>query len=153
MLAFDGNYRFSAPRQQVWAALNDPEVLQGTIPGCQNLTKTGEETFAADLQLKFGPLRFTTQGSLCVVVEEAARAYRLEGASAKTLLGSGQGKAWVRLCDVPGGGTDLHYRVEAQMTGRLAKLGASLVAGQLQALGTGFFGRFEKVMQEKSHAV
>ena len=29
-----GSYRITAPREQVWAALNDPEILKRCIPGC-----------------------------------------------------------------------------------------------------------------------
>ena len=33
-----GEERIAAPREAVWAALNDPEVLKACIPGCQSLT-------------------------------------------------------------------------------------------------------------------
>lgn len=29
-----------APRAQVWAALNNPEILKACIPGCESLTMT-----------------------------------------------------------------------------------------------------------------
>ncbi len=32
-----GSATLNAPREQVWAALNDPAVLVRTIPGCQQL--------------------------------------------------------------------------------------------------------------------
>ena len=31
-----GNYRIPAPRETVWAALNDPEILKACIPGCDD---------------------------------------------------------------------------------------------------------------------
>jgi len=34
-----GEYRIPAPREKVWAALNDPEILKICIPGCEELTK------------------------------------------------------------------------------------------------------------------
>ena len=34
-----GEQRIAAPRHQVWAALNDPEILRASIPGCQSLEK------------------------------------------------------------------------------------------------------------------
>ncbi|MBS41330.1 MAG: carbon monoxide dehydrogenase, partial [Rhodospirillales bacterium] len=30
-----GEYRIPAPREKVWEALNDPEILKICIPGCQ----------------------------------------------------------------------------------------------------------------------
>ncbi|TIN31208.1 MAG: carbon monoxide dehydrogenase, partial [Mesorhizobium sp.] len=36
-LVIEGEERIAAPLQKVWEALNDPEVLKATIPGCQSL--------------------------------------------------------------------------------------------------------------------
>ena len=44
-----GEYRIPAPRQRVWEALNDPEILKAAIPGCEELTKVGDN----DLELAF----------------------------------------------------------------------------------------------------
>jgi len=150
MLSFAGTYDFAAPRAEVWAALNDPAVLQATIPGCKSLERESEADFHAVLGLKFGLLRFSTTGALKVEVLEAARSYRLHGHSAPTFVGSGKGTAEVTLCDLDRlgeeQGTHLIYSVEAELSGRLAKLGANLVSGQMQSLGTRFFKRFEDAM-------
>ncbi|TIM31767.1 MAG: carbon monoxide dehydrogenase, partial [Mesorhizobium sp.] len=34
-LVIEGEERIAAPLQKVWEALNDPDVLRQTIPGCQ----------------------------------------------------------------------------------------------------------------------
>jgi carbon monoxide dehydrogenase subunit G len=34
-----GEYRIPAPRQRVWEALNDPEILKAAITGCEQLDK------------------------------------------------------------------------------------------------------------------
>ena len=36
-----GERRIPAPRQQVWDALNDPEVLRASIPGCETVEREG----------------------------------------------------------------------------------------------------------------
>ncbi len=38
-MEMSGEQRIPAPRQKVWEALNDPEVLKSSIPGCQELEK------------------------------------------------------------------------------------------------------------------
>ena len=146
MLKFDGHYAFSHTRLDVWSALNDPEILQATIPGCKDLRCIEPGKFEADLQLKFGLLRFGTRGSLEVEVLEEAVSYRLHGSSERTMFGSGRGTASVRLADRVNGGTDLTYEVTAELDGRLASLGANLVSGRLHALGDRFFQRFEQAM-------
>ena len=150
MLSFSGTYDFDAPRTDVWAALNSPQVLQATIPGCTRLDRRDEGLFEAHLKLRFGLLRFQTRGVLRVEVVETAKSYRLHGTSDKTLFGSGAGVADVVLQDRLGGGTHLHYQVDARLEGRLANLGATLVSGQLQRLGTRFFTRFEAAMQDQN---
>ena len=42
-----GERRIPAPKQRVWTALNDPEVLRGCIPGCQTLEKTSDTDMTA----------------------------------------------------------------------------------------------------------
>lgn len=148
MLSFDGTYDVPHPRDQVWAALNRPDILKQTIPGCEDLAHIAPGSFQADIALKFGLLRFRTQGHLRVEVLQEARSYRLHGGSQPSLFGSGQGIADVELDDLPDGGTHVRYRVQATLQGRLAKLGAALVSGQLQRLGDRFFDRFVLAMDQ-----
>ena len=42
-----GEHRFAAPRERVWQALLDPEVLAGTLPGFQRLERVGDNEYAA----------------------------------------------------------------------------------------------------------
>ena len=145
-MEFAGTYGFAQDRLAVWRALNDPDVLRETIPGCTALEQTGEASYRAHLRLKFGLLRFRTKGILRVEVLEPARSYRLHGQSVQTLFGSGAGVARVTLSDADDGGTHLAYEVTSQLEGRLARLGATLVSSQIQTLGDRFFARFEAAM-------
>ena len=149
-MQFSGTYDFSEDRLRVWAALNDPAVLRETIPGCETLERIGEGEYTAHIKLRFGLLRFSTTGQLRVEVQEDAREYRLYGQSGQTLFGAGGGVSHVILSDLEEGGTHLRYIVHATLEGRLAKLGAGLVSGQMQSLGTRFFERFQAAMQATS---
>ena len=46
-----GERRINATRDQVWAALNDPAVLQKAIPGCETVERVGDDQFTAKLAL------------------------------------------------------------------------------------------------------
>lgn len=148
-MEFSGDYVFSQDRQTVWHALNNPEVLRATIPGCESLDQVAPGEFEAKIALKIGFFRFKTSGDLRVEVGEEAKSYRLHGGSAPTMFGSGKGIADVSLRDREDGGTELTYAVHAQLEGRFAKMGANLVSGQIQSLGTRFFERFETAMTER----
>ena len=63
-MEMSGEYRIAAPREQVWAALNDPEVLKQAIPGCQELEKTSDTEFTAKVKAKVGPVSATFSGKV-----------------------------------------------------------------------------------------
>ncbi len=42
-----GEYKIAAPRDKVFAALNDPAILQACIPGCESLEKTSDTEMKA----------------------------------------------------------------------------------------------------------
>ena len=52
-----GEFRIPASRQQVWEALNDPDTLRGSIPGCQSLDKLSDTEFSAKVLSKIGPVK------------------------------------------------------------------------------------------------
>ena len=41
-MEMSGEFRIPAPIEKVWAALNDPEVLQQSVPGCQSIVKLSD---------------------------------------------------------------------------------------------------------------
>ena len=61
---FSGRYIVPAPPSVVWTALNDPEVLKACVPGCQALTKSGDDHFDATATLKIGPMKATFKAGI-----------------------------------------------------------------------------------------
>ncbi|MEJ1995720.1 MAG: carbon monoxide dehydrogenase subunit G [Limibacillus sp.] len=59
-MQMSGERRIPAPREKVWEALNDPEVLKQSIPGCQSLEKDGDDSFSAKVKAKVGPVSATS---------------------------------------------------------------------------------------------
>ena len=55
-MEMNGERRIPAPRQRVWDALNDPEMLKAAIPGCESVTKTADDAFEAKVSIKIGPM-------------------------------------------------------------------------------------------------
>ena len=48
--------RIAAPREQVYAALNDPEILRNSIPGCEDLVQLSETDLIATVVTRIGPI-------------------------------------------------------------------------------------------------
>ena len=56
-MTIKGEERIEAPIGKVWEALNDPEVLAASIPGCESLEKKSDTELEAVVTLKIGPIK------------------------------------------------------------------------------------------------
>jgi len=140
-----GEYRIPASRQTVWEALNDPEILKKTIPGCESLTKTGDNEMAAKVKSKVGPVSATFAGTASLTDLNPPESYTINGEGSGGVAGFAKGGATVKLEDKDGG-TLLKYDVDAQIGGKLAQLGQRLVNGAAKKVADDFFAHFVKAV-------
>ena len=134
-----GEYRIAAPRQQVWEALNDAEVLQACIPGCQELEKTSDTEMLAKVTLKIGPVKATFGGEVELVNIDAPKSYTIQGEGKGGIAGFAKGGADVKLEDDGAGGTVLTYTAKADVGGKMAQLGSRLILSTSTKLAGQFF--------------
>ena len=59
-----GQYLIAAPREVVWNALNDPEVLAASLRGCEEMLKVSDDAFTARVKAKIGPVSATFSAEL-----------------------------------------------------------------------------------------
>jgi carbon monoxide dehydrogenase subunit G len=140
-----GEQRVAAPRDKVWEALNDPEVLRASIPGCQSLAKEGDG-FVATVEVKIGPIGARFKGAVTISHAVAAEGYTLSGEGAAGIAGSAKGSAKVRLSDAGDGATLVSYQVDSQVSGRLAQLGGPLIDATAKNLSGKFFTKFGEIV-------
>jgi carbon monoxide dehydrogenase subunit G len=83
-MKISGQNTISFPVAQVWDALLDPAVLVRTIPGCERLESTGENTYAMTVTAGVAAIRGTYDGtcSLSDLKEHESLVMRLTGAGA-----------------------------------------------------------------------
>jgi len=143
-----GEQRIALPRQQVWEGLNDPEVLQQCIPGCQSLERESEDRLKATVQIKVGPIGARFTGAVTLSDLDPPNAYTITGEGAGGAAGFAKGSAKVRLADEDGG-TLLSYDVDAQVGGRIAQLGGAIIDATAKQLAGTFFRRFGEIMAER----
>jgi len=74
-----GEERIAAPRDVVWAALNDPEILKQCIPGCQNLEMKSPTELMAVVKVKIGPVSATFNGEVLLSNIQAPESYTISG--------------------------------------------------------------------------
>jgi carbon monoxide dehydrogenase subunit G len=138
-----GEYRIPAPREAVWAALNNPEILKACIPGCEELTKTSDTELVAKVVAKIGPVKAAFGGKVTLSDLDPPNGYTITGEGQGGAAGFAKGGAKVRLEPVDGGAaTVLHYAADAQIGGKLAQIGSRLVEGSAKKLADEFFAAF-----------
>lgn len=144
-MQMSGERRIPAPREKVWEALNDPEVLKQSIPGCQSLEKDGDDSFSAKVKAKVGPVSATFSGAVTLSDMNPPESYRLSGEGKGGAAGFAKGGASVKL-EEDGSDTILKYDVDAKVGGKLAQIGSRLVDGTAKKLSEEFFDNFSAIV-------
>lgn len=141
-MKIEGQHLLPAPREQVWAALNDPEVLTKTTPGLKSLTPTGEDTYDASIELAVGPVRGAYLGTvritdktppekMTIVVEGGGRPGTIRATGAMTL-------------EAQDASTLVRYVGDVQITGVLMSVGHRLFGGVAKQMAGEFFKALER---------
>ncbi|MCF3639208.1 carbon monoxide dehydrogenase subunit G [Rhizobium sp. TRM95111] len=133
-----GEERIKAPRDIVWAALNDPDVLRDCIPGCQSLTMKSPTELEAVVKIKIGPVSATFTGEVTLSNLNPPESYTIAGEGKGGIAGFAKGGADVKLTP-DGDETILSYDVKAQIGGKLAQLGSRLIDSTSKKLAAQFF--------------
>lgn len=144
-MEFGGSYLVSAPRAEVWQALNDTHVLQAIIPGCRSIEWTGPTTLELEIEVNLGLMQPVFTGDLELRNVVPAQSYTLAGKGRGGLLGKAEAAADITLSDAPGG-TRLVFAASGGADGGIMKLGKSLIGKSAQKVIDGFFESFGEAM-------
>jgi carbon monoxide dehydrogenase subunit G len=148
-MQMQGEQRIAAPRERVWAALNDPEVLRACLPGCQSLEKVADDRFDAVAEVRIGPIGARFKGVVTLAELDPPNGYTITGHGEAGIAGNAKGAATVRLSDAPGG-TLVAYAVDAQVGGRMAQLGGGVIDATARQVAGRFFSRFAEIVEAGS---
>jgi uncharacterized protein len=140
-----GEYVVAAPRQKVWEALNDPDVLKQCIPGCETIEKLSPTEMTATVRAKVGPVSARFGGKVTLSDLDPPNGYRISGEGTGGPAGFAKGGATVKLAD-EGGATKLSYIVEANIGGKLAQIGSRLIDATARQMAEQFFAKFAAIV-------
>lgn len=143
--------RIAAPKDVVYAALNDPEILKQCIPGCEELIKHSDTDLEAKVVLKIGPVKAKFGGEVTLDTAGAPDAFSLSGQGNGGAAGHAKGGADVTLT-ADGDETILKYEAKADIGGKLAQLGSRLIQSTAKKLAAKFFKSFAEVVAEEQVA-
>ncbi|HWF78849.1 MAG TPA: carbon monoxide dehydrogenase subunit G [Caulobacteraceae bacterium] len=142
-----GEHRIAAPRDRVWAALNDPAVLKRCIEGCEALERTGPETLTARVRARVGPVSAVFSGDIALKDLDPPNGYTLEVSAKGGAAGFAKGQARVKLAE-DGAATVLAYTAEGSVGGKLAQVGQRLIDAAARKTADDFFNAFARELEE-----
>lgn len=140
-----GEQRIGAGREDVWRALNDPEILRQCIPGCEEMDKISDTEFSAKVTAKVGPVKAKFTGVVTLSDLDPPAGYTISGEGKGGAAGFAKGGAKVRL-EEDGADTVLTYEVKATVGGKMAQLGSRLIDGTARKMANDFFGKFAELV-------
>ena len=145
-MKLSGSYQIKLEKQKVWEALNDPEILKKSIPGCEEFKKESDTEFSAIATNKIGPFNASFSGTIELKDINAPNSYKISG-SGSSPVGFASGEAEVKLEDTEEG-TKLIYEVEANVGGKIAQVGSRLIDMTAKKMADIFFGKFSELVIE-----
>lgn len=144
-MKMSGEILIKAPREKVYAALNDPEILKRAIPGCEEMERVSDTELTAVAMVKIGPVKARFKGQVTLSDIDPPNGYTITGEGKGGAAGFAKGGAKVSLVD-DGDATILRYEVQADVGGKLAQVGARLIEGTAKKLAADFFAAFREAV-------
>jgi carbon monoxide dehydrogenase subunit G len=136
-----GEHAFGLTRDQVWAGLQDPQILAAAMPGARRLEPTGPDEYAITVDVGVGSVKGTYEGTFALTDKQEGEACTVR-ATASGRPGSVETVARMRLTDHEGGAL-LAYEADATVTGPLAGVGQRLMGAAARRTTEQFLSALE----------
>jgi uncharacterized protein len=140
-MEMSGEQLVPAPQAVVWDALNDPQMLKASVPGCESIEPAGDNEYQVLMVARVGPVSAKFKGKLTLSEVKPPDSYSIAFEGQGGAAGFAKGGAHVRLAP-EGAKTRLSYDVKASVGGKLAQIGSRLIDGAAAKMADDFFARF-----------
>lgn len=134
-----GEERINAPRQAVWNAMNDVELLKPCIPGCETLERLSETDIQAAILVNLSLIKIRFHGLLILSNLNPPFSYTISGEGQGSLAGFAAGSAYVELIEESPDVTILRYTINGDAGGKIAQLGTKLLGNAARKIADRFF--------------
>jgi carbon monoxide dehydrogenase subunit G len=142
-MEMSGEQLIAAPQKTVWDALNDPEMLKASVPGCESIERSGDNEYQVLMVARVGPVSAKFKGKLTLSDVKPPDSYAISFEGQGGPAGFAKGGAHVRLA-AEGEKTKLSYDVKASVGGKLAQIGSRLVDAAAKKVADDFFRNFKQ---------
>jgi len=140
-----GENTLHAPVERAWEALLDPAVLVATIPGCERLVATGENSYDMTVTAGVAAIKGTYAGT-CVLSdlsEPASLVMKLDGAGAPGTIGA---TVNVGFASAEDGTTRVTWDADAVVGGMIGGVGQRMLTSVSKRMAGEFFGNVDKAL-------
>ena len=146
-MKIEGSADIPAPREKVWAAFLDPNILAQALPGCEKLEAIGPNEYKATMKIGVAAIKGTFEGKVKLSDLEPPNRYRMavEGSGGPGFV---RGAAGMQLSDVDGG-TRVSYDADVQVGGLIASVGQRMLGGVTKMMLDQFFTRMTELLASK----
>lgn len=146
-MELQGSVTIPAAPEQVWQALNDPEVLRKCIPGCEEVRQISPQEMHARVMLKLGPVRANFVGKVLLTDVRPLLGCTLNFEGSGGSAGFARGSSVIALTPVAGG-TQVDYTAQASVAGKLGQIGGRLMDASARQMADRFFAAFKDEVSE-----
>ena len=144
-IRLENEYHIDLDQENVWKAINNPEILSEILPNCDSLEPISEHQFTAHIKVKIGPIssKFKSTLELFDLKEPDGYRFRVQGSGKK---GSMNCQGEIKLLS-NGSGTGFTFIAEGKVTGLIARVGQRLIeAAGKKLMDQGFENFKNRVM-------
>jgi carbon monoxide dehydrogenase subunit G len=141
-MELQGSVTIPAAPQQVWQALNDPDILRQCIPGCEEVRQISPQEMHARVMLKLGPVRANFIGKVLLTDVRPLLGCTLNFEGSGGSAGFARGSSVIALTPTAEG-TRLDYTAQASVAGKLGQIGGRLMDASARQLADRFFAAFK----------
>jgi carbon monoxide dehydrogenase subunit G len=146
-LKIEGSYLMAFPRETVWKALTDPQVIAKCLPGCEKMEALGEDLYEATLKIGIGAVKGTFSSHIRMQVLSGGQQYRL-AVEGKGAIGFLKGDGVITLDDSVEP-TRVAYQGDVQIGGVIASVGQRMIQGFAKQTISQFFSAMEREMSSQ----
>ena len=127
--------------QRLWESLNDPQILQQCIKGCDKLERVSATEFHATFKVRVGPFQKAFHAQLNIVNAKPPTEYHLLSTMEAGIAGKLSGVAEVKMQQISSQKTRLCYDAQVSIDGWLGELGAKTLGNRAEHYMQKFFDR------------
>ena len=150
-MVIESSFSVQAPQQRVWDFLIDPTQMVACVPGCSKVEQVGENTYRATMTAKVAYITFSAATEVTITRMDPPRELESVARGEDKRLGSNvQISATLRLTPRDDGGTEVAYRADVSLWGKLGTLGEPIFRQKATQTGREFAQCVKKHLEAAS---